>query len=122
MLGNSLKNPFLELEEAKILMTSFLSKSSSCYLFVLYFFVTIVLSFRLVATDYFAFLKSMSIAVWISNHILVQTGGSLCRISLCNQIRHLYYVIRSSGTVAYTGVSSSSTTNANSQVSFLFIY
>ncbi|XWS58434.1 hypothetical protein CRYUN_Cryun08bG0033400 [Craigia yunnanensis] len=45
----------------------------------------------------------------------LQTGGSLCRTSLCNQIRHLYYVIRSSGTVAYTGVSSSSTINANSQ-------
>ncbi|XWS42611.1 hypothetical protein CRYUN_Cryun16bG0028700 [Craigia yunnanensis] len=44
-----------------------------------------------------------------------QTGGSLCRTSLCNQIRHLYYVIRSSGTVAYTSVSSSSTINANSQ-------
>ncbi|XVE62700.1 hypothetical protein DITRI_Ditri06bG0140700 [Diplodiscus trichospermus] len=45
----------------------------------------------------------------------LQTGGSFCRTSLCNQIRHLYYVIRSSGTVAYTGVSSSSTINANSQ-------
>ncbi|XP_022719025.1 inositol phosphorylceramide glucuronosyltransferase 1-like isoform X1 [Durio zibethinus] len=47
----------------------------------------------------------------------LQTGGSLCRTSLYNQIRHLYYIIRSSGTVAYTGVSSSSTINANNQFS-----
>ncbi|XVF57062.1 hypothetical protein PTKIN_Ptkin06aG0173300 [Pterospermum kingtungense] len=47
----------------------------------------------------------------------LQTGGSLCRTSLCNQIRHLYFMIRSSGTVAYTGVSSSSTINADSQFS-----
>ncbi|MBA0729326.1 hypothetical protein Golax_020514 [Gossypium laxum] len=45
----------------------------------------------------------------------VQTGGSVCRTSFCNQVRHFYHIIRSSGTVAYTSVSSSSTINANSQ-------
>ncbi|KAL1074317.1 hypothetical protein V6Z11_D11G281700 [Gossypium hirsutum] len=41
------------------------------------------------------------------------TGGSLFRTSLCNHIRHLYFIIRSSGTVAYSGVSSSSNINVN---------
>ncbi|XVF06460.1 hypothetical protein REPUB_Repub06bG0049900 [Reevesia pubescens] len=48
-------------------------------------------------------------------HSFLQTGGSLCRTSLCNQFRHLFYLIRSSGTVAYTGVSSSSTINSSNQ-------
>ncbi|KAB2058838.1 hypothetical protein ES319_A11G262000v1 [Gossypium barbadense] len=41
------------------------------------------------------------------------TGGFLFRTSLCNHIRHLYFIIRSSGTVAYSGVSSSSNINVN---------
>ncbi|KAK6232906.1 hypothetical protein SCA6_002979 [Theobroma cacao] len=45
----------------------------------------------------------------------LQGGGLLCRTSLVNQIRHFYYIIRSSGTVAYTGVSSSPTINSNHQ-------
>ncbi|XP_044482389.1 inositol phosphorylceramide glucuronosyltransferase 1 isoform X1 [Mangifera indica] len=39
--------------------------------------------------------------------------GSLCRSSLCDQIRLLYFKIRSRGALAYTGVPSSSTTNSN---------
>ncbi|KAK6288950.1 hypothetical protein POUND7_000491 [Theobroma cacao] len=46
----------------------------------------------------------------------LQGGGLLCRTSLVNQIRHFYYIIRSSGTVAYTGVSSSPTINSNHQL------
>ncbi|PPD87849.1 hypothetical protein GOBAR_DD15210 [Gossypium barbadense] len=66
-----------------------LVKFLSCYLSVFLSFVTIVLFFS----------------------FLVQTGGSLFRTSLCNHIRHLYFIIRSSGTVAYSGVSSSSNIN-----------
>ncbi|OMO96043.1 Glycosyl transferase, family 8 [Corchorus olitorius] len=44
-----------------------------------------------------------------------QTGGALCRTSLCNQLRHLYYLIRSRGTVAYIGVSSTPTISSNNQ-------
>ncbi|KAJ7973527.1 Hexosyltransferase [Quillaja saponaria] len=33
--------------------------------------------------------------------------GSMCRSSLCDHIRHLYYKIRSSGTIAYSGVTTS---------------
>ncbi|KAK8328860.1 hypothetical protein V6Z11_A11G280300 [Gossypium hirsutum] len=43
----------------------------------------------------------------------LHTGGFLFRTSLCNHIRHLYFIIRSSGTVAYSGVSSSSNINVN---------
>lgn len=41
--------------------------------------------------------------------------GSLCWSSFCNQIRYLYYKIRSNGTVGYSGVS---TMNPSYQVSF----
>ncbi|GMI84501.1 monocation-induced [Ca2+]i increases 1, INOSITOL PHOSPHORYLCERAMIDE GLUCURONOSYLTRANSFERASE 1 [Hibiscus trionum] len=44
-----------------------------------------------------------------------QTAGSLCRTPLCNQIRHLYHILGSSRTVAYTSVSPSTAINANSQ-------
>ncbi|KAJ0079652.1 hypothetical protein Patl1_23111 [Pistacia atlantica] len=39
--------------------------------------------------------------------------GSLCRSSLCDQIRLLYFKIRSCGALAYTSVSSSSAANSN---------
>ncbi|CAH8305909.1 unnamed protein product [Eruca vesicaria subsp. sativa] len=42
--------------------------------------------------------------------------GSLCRSSVCNQIRHLYYKIRSNGTLGYSGVSTLSTMNPNYQL------
>ncbi|KAE8713275.1 Inositol phosphorylceramide glucuronosyltransferase 1 [Hibiscus syriacus] len=48
-------------------------------------------------------------------HSFLQTGFSVCRTSLGNQIRHFYYPIRSRRITAYTGVSSSSTINANNQ-------
>ncbi|CAH2055123.1 unnamed protein product [Thlaspi arvense] len=38
--------------------------------------------------------------------------GSSCRSSVCNQIRHLYYKVRSNGTLGYSGVS---TMNSNYQ-------
>ncbi|GMJ11246.1 monocation-induced [Ca2+]i increases 1, INOSITOL PHOSPHORYLCERAMIDE GLUCURONOSYLTRANSFERASE 1 [Hibiscus trionum] len=46
-----------------------------------------------------------------------ENGDLLCRTSLCNQTRHLYHILMSCVTVAYTSVSSSTTTNPNSQVS-----
>ncbi|KAF8053272.1 hypothetical protein N665_1437s0008 [Sinapis alba] len=42
--------------------------------------------------------------------------GSLCRSSVCNQIRHLYYKVRSNGTLGYSGVSTLSTMNSNYQL------
>ncbi|XWS64775.1 hypothetical protein CRYUN_Cryun05aG0032600 [Craigia yunnanensis] len=63
----------------------------------------------------FLFLLPFCSLLFCCYRSFLQTGGPLCRTSLCNQIRHLYYIFRSSGTVAYTGVSSSSTINANSQ-------
>ncbi|KAE8009983.1 hypothetical protein FH972_006383 [Carpinus fangiana] len=39
--------------------------------------------------------------------------GSLCRSSLCDGIRHLYYKIRSIGSLTYSGVSTSSTIGSN---------
>ncbi|CAN8260481.1 unnamed protein product [Cochlearia groenlandica] len=42
--------------------------------------------------------------------------GSLCRGSVCNQIRHLYYQFRSIGTLGYSGVSPLSTMNSNYQI------
>ncbi|XP_010558734.1 PREDICTED: inositol phosphorylceramide glucuronosyltransferase 1 [Tarenaya hassleriana] len=42
--------------------------------------------------------------------------GSLCRSSVCNQIRHLYYRIRSNGTLGYSGVSTLSSMNSNYQL------
>ncbi|XVF30978.1 hypothetical protein REPUB_Repub16aG0105800 [Reevesia pubescens] len=63
----------------------------------------------------FLFLLPFCALLFCYYRSFLQTGGSLCRTSLFNQIRHLYYIIRSSGTVAYTGVSSSSTINANNQ-------
>ncbi|CAA7061882.1 unnamed protein product [Microthlaspi erraticum] len=42
--------------------------------------------------------------------------GSLCRTSLCNQIRYLYYKIRSNGTLGYSGVSTLSTMNPSYQL------
>ncbi|CAH2047361.1 unnamed protein product [Thlaspi arvense] len=39
--------------------------------------------------------------------------GSSCRSSVCNQIRHLYYKVRSNGTLGYSGVS---TMNSNYQL------
>lgn len=41
--------------------------------------------------------------------------GSVYRSSLCNRIRHLYYKIRSSGTLAYSSVSVSSAIDSNHQ-------
>ncbi|MFQ6650738.1 hypothetical protein Gotur_022283 [Gossypium turneri] len=63
----------------------------------------------------FLFLLPFCALLFCFYRSFVQTGGSVCRTSLCNQIRHFYHIIRSSGTVAYTSVSSSSTINANSQ-------
>ncbi|KAE8707799.1 Inositol phosphorylceramide glucuronosyltransferase 1 [Hibiscus syriacus] len=45
-----------------------------------------------------------------------QIGGLHFKTSLFNKIRHLYHILGSSGTVAYTSVSSSTTTNPNSEV------
>ncbi|KAH0944175.1 hypothetical protein HID58_003812, partial [Brassica napus] len=42
--------------------------------------------------------------------------SSLCRNSVCNQIRHLYYKVRSNGTLGYSGVSTLSTMNSNYQL------
>ncbi|XP_010413938.1 PREDICTED: inositol phosphorylceramide glucuronosyltransferase 1-like [Camelina sativa] len=42
--------------------------------------------------------------------------GSVCRSSLCIQIRHLYYKVRSNGTVGYSGVSTLSTMNPSYQL------
>ncbi|KAF2541143.1 hypothetical protein F2Q68_00033216 [Brassica cretica] len=42
--------------------------------------------------------------------------SSLCRNSVCNQIRHLYYKLRSNGTLGYSGVSTLSTMNSNYQL------
>lgn len=39
--------------------------------------------------------------------------GSLCRSSLCDRIRHMYYKIRSTGSLTYSGVSTSSTGGSN---------
>ncbi|KAK9919411.1 hypothetical protein M0R45_028004 [Rubus argutus] len=41
--------------------------------------------------------------------------GSLCRSSFYDQIKHIYYKIRSTGTLNYTGVSTSSTINPSNQ-------
>ncbi|GMY20606.1 inositol phosphorylceramide glucuronosyltransferase 1 [Fagus crenata] len=41
--------------------------------------------------------------------------GSLCRSSLCDHIRHMYYRIRSGGSLTYSGVSTSSTISSNHQ-------
>ncbi|PON45970.1 Glycosyl transferase [Parasponia andersonii] len=41
--------------------------------------------------------------------------SSLCRSSLCDHIRHLYFKIRSAGTLAYAGVSTSFTSNPTYQ-------
>lgn len=43
--------------------------------------------------------------------------GSLCRSSLCDYIRHMYYRIRSGGSLTYSGVSTSSTISSNHQFS-----
>ncbi|XP_038695113.1 inositol phosphorylceramide glucuronosyltransferase 1-like isoform X1 [Tripterygium wilfordii] len=43
--------------------------------------------------------------------------GSFCRSSFCDHIRHLSYTVRSNGTLAYNGVSSSSSINSNHQFS-----
>lgn len=43
--------------------------------------------------------------------------GSLCRGSLCDYIRHMYYRIRSGGSLTYSGVSTSSTISSNHQFS-----
>ena len=45
--------------------------------------------------------------------------STLCRSSLCDQVRHLYYRIRSNGPLAYNSISTS-TTNSVHQVGFLF--
>lgn len=53
-------------------------------------------------------------------HSFLQTRdhfGSFCRTSLGDHIRHLYFKVRSVGSIAYTGVSSSSTINSNHQFS-----
>ncbi|TYG87246.1 hypothetical protein ES288_A13G198500v1 [Gossypium darwinii] len=63
----------------------------------------------------FLFLLPFCALLFCFYRSFVQTGGSVCRTSLCNQIRHFYHIVRSSGTVAYTSVSSSSTINASSQ-------
>ncbi|XP_021283099.1 inositol phosphorylceramide glucuronosyltransferase 1 isoform X2 [Herrania umbratica] len=63
----------------------------------------------------FLFLMPFCALLFCYYRFFLQTGGLLCRTSLVNQIRHLYYIIRSSGTVAYTGVSSSPTINSNQQ-------
>nr|KJB82307.1 hypothetical protein B456_013G188300 [Gossypium raimondii] len=63
----------------------------------------------------FLFLLPFCALLFCFYRSFIQTGGSVCRTSLCNQVRHFYHIIRSSGTVAYTSVSSSSTINANSQ-------
>lgn len=41
--------------------------------------------------------------------------NSLCRGSLCDHVRHLYYKIRSAGTVPYNSVTTSTTTSPNHQ-------
>lgn len=43
--------------------------------------------------------------------------GSLCRSSLCDYVRHMYYRIRSGGSLTYSGVSTSSTISSNHQFS-----
>lgn len=43
--------------------------------------------------------------------------GLICRSSLCNHIRHIYYKFRYGGALAYSAVSSSSTINSNAQFS-----
>ncbi|KAL0005454.1 hypothetical protein SO802_013015 [Lithocarpus litseifolius] len=43
--------------------------------------------------------------------------GSFCRSSLCDHIKHLYYRIRSSGSLTYSGISTSATINSNHQLS-----
>lgn len=54
-LGNSLKNPFLELEEAEIVKMIFLSNFSFYYHFLLFSSVTIALSFRSVIKGYYSY-------------------------------------------------------------------
>lgn len=64
---------------------------------------------------YCIFIFSEYQGIWI----LVQSQeyfGSLCRSSLYDQIKHLYYKIRSTVTLNYTVVSTSSSINPNHQV------
>ncbi|KAB1202914.1 putative glucuronosyltransferase PGSIP6 [Morella rubra] len=56
----------------------------------------------------------------LSYYIFMQTResfGSLCRTSLCDRIRHLYYRLRSGGSLTYTGVSTSSSIGSSHQFS-----
>lgn len=47
--------------------------------------------------------------------------GSFCRGSPCDQVRHLYYKIRSSGPLPYTTISTSGI-NSIHQVGFLSVF
>lgn len=124
MLGKGLRSPFQELEEAEIQMMLLLSKFSSWYPFWLYSFVTIDRFFRLaiswslscryINSDFsFVDIRYQPILIFVQ---MREYFGSLCRSSFYDQIKHIYYKIRSTGTLNYTGVSTSSTINPSNQV------
>ncbi|KAB1202913.1 putative glucuronosyltransferase PGSIP6 [Morella rubra] len=64
---------------------------------------------------FFAFLSVTMIALSFSS--TRESFGSLCRTSLCDRIRHLYYRLRSGGSLTYTGVSTSSSIGSSHQFS-----
>ncbi|KAL9320398.1 hypothetical protein ACSQ67_012237 [Phaseolus vulgaris] len=70
----------------------------------------------------FLFLLPLCAVLFLCYHSFMKNQGhfsSFCRSSLCDQARHLYYRIRSSGPLIYTSISTS-TTNSIHQVGFLF--
>ncbi|KAB1202575.1 putative glucuronosyltransferase PGSIP6 [Morella rubra] len=125
-LGNSLKNLFPELEEAEIVKMIFLSNCSFYYHFLLFSPVTMIaLSFSSVIKGYYSYYFYLDKRIdyscsQLSYYIFMQTResfGSLCRTSLCDRIRHLYYRLRSGGSLTYTGVSTSSSIGSSHQFS-----
>ncbi|CAN8244023.1 unnamed protein product [Cochlearia groenlandica] len=64
----------------------------------------------------FLFLLPLSALLFFIYRSIQGREWSLCRTSLCSQIRYLYYKIRSNGTHGYSGVSTSLTMNPSYQV------